>query len=340
MKKLLNVFGILVAWLLSIALVVMLIVTPILFSALSLLNADTITKVVTDTLSYVADHAGGEPSAENAQVMTLSNTNQSASAEDAGKDMLESVFGDKISQEHIEAILSSNAAKELIEAYTDDLTNAITGGSQEASFNADKIKSIVNNNIDEIVEGLQKNIPELADTDVAELKSNIQKAVEENAEEIVNALPKPEEIKEQLIDDNPVLEAAIEIIAMKNTIKLAVIGVIVLLSVLIFVCRIPRLRGFRWLAVNLFIGGGFAALVTSGLMAGKSAIGEFTKEADAQLAGLVESLVGAFANGMLVRTIVMLVAGGVLLTAYILINRFRTKKTVATEEIPLGETQV
>lgn len=340
MKKLLNVLGILVAWLLSIALVVMLIVTPILFSALSLLNADTITKVVTDTLSYVADHAGGEPSAENAQVMTLSNTNQSASAEDAGKDMLESVFGDKISQEHIEAILSSNAVKELIEAYTDDLTNAITGGSQEASFNADKIKSIVNNNIDEIVEGLQENIPELADTDVAELKSNIQKAVEENAEEIVNALPKPEEIKEQLIDDNPVLEAAIEIIAMKNTIKLAVIGVIVLLSVLIFVCRIPRLRGFRWLAVNLFVGGSFAALVTSGLMAGKSAIGEFTKEADAQLAGLVESLVGAFANGMLVRTIVMLVAGGVLLTAYILINRFRTQKTVATEEIPLGETQV
>ena len=169
MKKTLNVLGIIVAWLLSIVLVLMLLVTPIVFSALSLLNGQTITKVVTDVFTAGQE---AQPSAEKVEVVTLSNTTQSAVAEDVGKDLLTGMFGDSVSQEQIGAILSSNAAKELIEAYTGDLTNAITGGNQAATFNADKIKSIVNENIDEIVQVLQANIPECANMSAEELKNN------------------------------------------------------------------------------------------------------------------------------------------------------------------------
>ena len=49
-KKICNVFGILLAWLLSIVLVVMLMVTPVTCSALDLLNPDTVTTVVTEVL--------------------------------------------------------------------------------------------------------------------------------------------------------------------------------------------------------------------------------------------------------------------------------------------------
>ena len=233
-----------------------------------------------------------------------------------------------------------DAVKELIEAYTGDLTNAITGGNQEASFNADKIKSIVDDNIDEIVQVLQENVPECANMSAEELKNNIQKAVNENAEQIISALPKPEELKKQLVESVPALDVAMEILAMKKTIKLAIIGAIVALSGLIFACRIPGLRGFRWLAVNLFVGGGLNLLTTVGLFVSKTAVGEIAKQAGAQAASLIGSLLGAFTNGMLIRTVVMLLAGGGLLTAYIFIKKAKAKKLAmeaVLEELPAEE---
>ena len=337
MKKTLNVLGIIVAWLLSIVLVLMLLVTPIIFSALSLLNGQTIAKVVTDVFTAGQE---AQPSAETAEIVTLSNTTQSAAAEDAGKDLLAGMFGDSVSQEQMSAIMSSNAVKELIEAYTGDLTNAITGGNQAAAFNADKIKSIVNENIDEIVQVLQANVPECANMSAEELKNNIQKTVNENAEQIINALPKPEELKKQLVESVPALEAAMEILAMKKTIKLVIIGAIVVLSGLIFACRIPGLRGFRWLAVNLFVGGGLNLFTTVGLLISKSAVSQIAKEAGTQAASLVGTLLGAFTNGMLIRTVVMLLAGGGLLTVYILIKKAKAKKLAVEailEELPTEE---
>ncbi len=336
MKKTLNVLGIITAWLLSIVLVVMLLVTPMVFSSLSLLNAQTITKAVTDIFTAGQE---SQPSAESGEIVTLSNTTQSA-AEDAGKDLLAGMFGDAVSQEQIGAIMSSKAARELLEAYTGDLTNAITGGNQEANFTAGKLKSIVNDNIDEIVQILQTNIPECAEMDTTELKSSILKAVDEGAEEIVKALPKPEEIMEQLVENNPALEMAKDILAMKKTIKLVVIGVIVVLSGLIFACRIPGLRGFRWLAVDLFIGGGINAFTTVGLLVSQSAVSEIAKEAGAQVAGLIGSLLSSFTTGMLVRTLVMLAFGGALLAAYILLKKQKEKKLAAAllaEEAPAVE---
>ena len=337
MKKTLNVLGIIVAWILSIVLVLMLLVTPIDFSTLSLLNGQTIAKVVTEV--FTAGQAA-QPSAESVEIVTLSNTTQAAAAEDVGKDILAGMFGDSVSQEQIGAIMSSNAVKELIEAYTGDLTNAITGGNQEASFNADKIKSIVDDNIDEIVQVLQENVPECANMSAEELKNNIQKAVNENAEQIISALPKPEELKKQLVESVPALDVAMEILAMKKTIKLAIIGAIVALSGLIFACRIPGLRGFRWLAVNLFVGGGLNLLTTVGLFVSKTAVGEIAKQAGAQAASLIGSLLGAFTNGMLIRTVVMLLAGGGLLTAYIFIKKAKAKKLAmeaVLEELPAEE---
>ena len=327
MKKVLNVVGIFAAVILSIVLVLMLLATPIIFSTLSLLNGQTVTKVVTDMFTAGQE---AQPSAEKAEIVTLSNTTQTA--ENVGEDLLAGMFGDAVSQEQLSAILSSNAAKELIEAYTGDLTNAITGSNKAAAFNADKIKSIVNDNIDEIVQVLQANVPECANMSADELKTNIQKAVNENAEEIVNSLPKPEEIKQQLVESVPALETAMNILEMKNTIKLAIIGVIVVLSGLIFVCRIPGMRGFRWLAVDLFVAGGLNLLTSVGLLFSKSAVGEIAKEAGVQIANMVGSLLSTFTGGILIRAVVMLVAGGGLLTTYIFIKKAKAKKVATAEE--------
>lgn len=335
MNKTWNVLGIIGAWILSIVLVLMLIVTPIAFSALSLLNAETITKVVSGAL---VGSAASQPSAESWEVTRLSEV---SAPENPAENALAGMFGDQLTQEQVDKILSSKLVKDFVKSYTDDLTNAFIDGAEGQSLNAEKVKSIVNDNLDEIVGILQEVVPECAQMDKEELKSSIRKAVDEGAEKIVQALPKPEEIRQQVAQQNPALETALKILAQKNTIKLAVIGAIVLISALIFLCRLPAFRGLRWLAVDLFVGAGFGGFVSVGLVVSASAVTEIAKQSGEQIAGIVGTLLSAFTSGMFARTAVMLVAGGLLLATYIVIKKQKAKKMQAeeapAEEAPIGE---
>lgn len=326
MNKTWNVLGIIGAWILSIALVLMLIVTPIVFSALSLLNADTITKVVSGALMVVGD-AASQPSAETFEVTRLSEV---STPENPAENALAGMFGNQLTKEQTEKILESNLVKDFVKNYTDDLTNAFVGGAEGQSFNADKVKSIVNDNLDEIVGILQEVVPECAKMDKEELKANIRKAVDEGAEKIVQALPKPEDIRQEIIQQNPAMESALKVLAQKNQIKLAVIGAIILISALIFLCRLPEFRGLRWLAVDLFVGAGFGAFVSVGLIVSSSAVAEIAKQSGEQVAGIIGTLLSAFTSGMFTRTAVMLIAGGLFLAGYIVIKK--KKSNIEQEE--------
>ena len=315
MNKTWNVLGIIGAWILSIALVLMLMVTPIVFSAVSLLNAETITKVVSGAL---VSGTSDQPSAQTWEVTRLSEV---STPENPAENALAGMFGDQLTQEQMDKLLSSNLMKDFVKSYTDDLANAFIDGAEGQSFNAEKVKSIVNDNLDEIVGILQEVVPEFAQMDKETLKSSIQKAVDEGAEKIVQALPKPQELRQQIAQQNPALETALKIIAQKDKIKLAVIGAMVLLSALIFLCRLPEFRGLRWLAVDLFVGAGFGAFVSVGLVISSSAVSEIAKRSGEQIAGIVGALLSAFTSGMFTRTAVMMVAGGLLLAAYIFIKK-------------------
>lgn len=325
MKKPLDTLGAIAAWLLSMVLVVTLLVTPILFSTLSLLNANTVTKVVSGLLTTGQDEQ--KPQVEAPQIQKLSNVTKTAdTAEDVGKDVLSDLFGDDLTPDQVSAILNSKAAKELIEAYTEDLTGAFAGSDQAASLNAEKVKSIVNENIDDIVEVLQKNVPELADKSAEELKQEITKAVDENADKFVEALPDPADLKQQLSEENPMLETAMIVIGKRDTVKLALIAAILVLSGLIFACRLPGTRGFSWLAVDLFTAGGLGMLITVALKMASSALGSSIDTYGADMVSLVGVLLGSFTTGMFVRYGVMLAFGGILLTAYILLKKIQAKK--------------
>ena len=325
MKKPLDTLGAIAAWLLSMVLVVTLLVTPILFSTLSLLNANTVTKVVSGLLTTGQDEQ--KPQVEAPQIQKLSNVTKTAdTAEDVGKDVLSDLFGDNLTPDQVSAILNSKAAKELIEAYTEDLTGAFAGSDQAASLNAEKVKSIVNENIDDIVDVLQKNVPELADKSAEELKQEITKTVNENADKFVEALPDPADLKQQLSEENPMLETAMIVIGKRDTVKLALIAAILVLSGLIFACRLPGTRGFSWLAVDLFTAGGLGMLITVALKMASSALGSSIDTYGADLVSLVGVLLGSFTTGMFVRYGVMLAFGGILLTAYILLKKIQAKK--------------
>lgn len=313
-----NVLCIILAWILSVALVLMLLVTPILLSALSLLNAGTITKAVTDALTQSLTPSQEQTSAGYG-VTNLSTGTQTTGA-NAAQGVLEEMLGDQVSPDVMEKLLTSNAVKEFVQTYTGDLANAFTGSSKAPQFNAEKVKAIINDNMDEIIAIAKEVKPDLSEDEIAKLKDTIRTKVDEKAEEIVQALPKPEELKNQIMESSPELEMIFQVLAMKNTIKLAIIGAVVLVSALIFLCRFRGFRGLRWLAVDLFVGGGMNALVSAGLLLGASAAEQVVTDQPV-IAGLITSLIGSFATGVTVRTVVMLLAGGALLTAYLFIKK-------------------
>lgn len=336
MKKALNIVGIFFAWILSFLLVFMLITAPLILSTLSLINADTITNAITDSLT--AGRSQQEPQAgAEAELVRLSNVSEAQTSANV-QDILAGMFGDDIPTEQLEAILSSNVVKEFIESYTEDLTAAFVDGAESGQFNAEKIKAIVNDNMDEIVDILQEFVPEYANMDEAELIANIQKALDEGAEALAQALPNPQEFRDEIMKNSPEMEAVLQLIAKKNNIRLAIIGAIVLVSALIFLCRLCGFRGFRWLAVDLFVGAGFNGLFCAGLSSVVAMLKEFLAD-NAIVAGLVESLLSAFTTGMIVRTVVMALSGGALLAAYILLKKFLAKKALQLETAQPAQEQ-
>ena len=111
-----------VAKILSVVLVLVLMVTPVLLSALSMLSLNTITKVVTEAVGQIS--AKQTENIEDSSV--LSEGIQQA------KSAVEDIFGEHLNQKSLDKMMDSNAAKEVIAIYTEDLTNALTGSNKQS----------------------------------------------------------------------------------------------------------------------------------------------------------------------------------------------------------------
>ncbi len=327
-KKIFNVLGIIAAWILSIALVIMLMVTPIVLSTLSLLDVNTLVDTVTDVL--VEQIAPSKESAATYEVTRLANESGAVSGTvQSGESVLTSIFGDQVSPEVMEKILASNAAKQFIAAYADGFANALTGKGN-TQIDAALVKKIINDNIDEVIELVKLASPSAANMSIEELKQKILESADKTAEDITKAMPQPEQIKNAVLEENPELETVLQVIARKDAIQAVYVGTVAVLCILIFLCRLPGYRGFRWLATDLFVGGGFCALQSVGLLVAapmlKNITGEPTFDA------LIASLATKFTTGVAVRTGVMLVCAVALLVAYIFIKKALDKKAAAPKE--------
>lgn len=316
-KGIFNVLGIILAWIFSLVLVFMLTVAPTAMTALSMLDVDTVTGVLTDALEDTVK----EDSAANIEITRLSETSQ---APDGGN-VLEQMLGDKFAPEVLRTILSSNAAKEFLEAYTKDLANAVSGKNDAPLVNAQLLKTLAAEHIDEMVNVARMIDPALSEEDTEKLKTAILQGVEEKAEEFINAIPKPAQIMEEMTRTNPAVEKLLQLIALRDTVKLIIIGIIAGLSALIFLCRIPGFRGLRWISTDLFTAFGTNVMICLPLLLGKTVT---EKLLGAELAGnsLVAALIGTFTKGMVIRTAVLLVAAIVLLVVYKMLKKRRNKK--------------
>lgn len=300
-KKILNVFGILLAWILSLVLIPMLMVSPLLFSGISFVQPDNMVEMVTDV-----DISQLIPDFEAV----------------GGGDLTETEV------EQIEKILNTDAVKEFITVYTKDVTNSLFGIEATPGFTPELFMEIVDDNIDELIEVFKAVDPELSDVPVEELETEVREFISENTAEMLESLPAPETVREQLVENNPEMETALKIWGQMDMIKWVIVGVTVILAVLIFLCRLFGFRGFRWLAVDLFIASAFSGLLCAPLIATPDLLTGLL-EGNEGLAGILGTAISGFAEGMVIRTAIMFVSGIALLTVYLLIKSARKKKQAA-----------
>jgi len=327
--KIWNICGIILAWLLSIVMVVMLIGAPMAFSALSLLEPDNIAEAVSNALfSEDAENKAGDTVAETIM-------------EQVDMESIEQIIGEKVDEDVINDILRSDALEGLLHTYAKDLTNAITGSSKKALFTADKLVEAVEDNIDEIVDVIDDAYDGLSATQKKDLKRVIVAKVENNADDIVKAMPSTEEIREAVLDSGDFVESVLDFLAKRNTAKLILISAIVLVSLLIFLLRLPTFKGLRWLSSNLFSAGGVNVAICLFLSLGSSLVLGITDALESldivAVDSIAENVLSAFTTGVIIRTVVIFVAAVVLLVAYILIKIFCRKKR-AKKEAPVVET--
>ena len=301
-KKVLNAFGIIFASILSIVLVLMLIVSPIFFSARSLIKPEQIANLVTN-LDYKEILSQGE--------------------------IADKIADSEVNSDAMAAILSSPIAEEAIELYVTDITKAITGDFEQAGFTVEELKRIINENIDEAVEIVKEVAPEDSEATDEELKELITQTIDEHGEEIINELPSPEEFKELIDSDNdiPISDIFNDLNSFTTSV-LPIISAIVLISGLIFVCRLWKFKGVIWLSVDLYIASVILAILCI-LIKSTSILTEAISDLSSELSGVLASIVSMFANGLILRTVIMFVIGVGMTVGHIYIKKYYKNKQLA-----------
>lgn len=302
-KKVLNVFGIIFAWILSIVLVIVLFVSPITLSAMSVATPKNLAQIVRGI--------------ELPQLLEI-----------AGEDLIDP------ENEEMAALLSTNTVQELYDIYMTNVLSILDSDIVPEALTEEKLQDIAHRNIDEFYQMALSEMPDLGLLPEEEAKQKLEAELVDGLKEMTGSLPSAEELKQMLTQD-PTVATAFEVLNIMDTAKLIFVGVIVMLSALIFVCRLFGFRGFRWLSVDLFVASGLAGLVCAGLGMSSALVEGLV--ADSPIAGLfVGKLLGSFTTGVYIRTGIMLVSAVALLVVYILIKKVLAKKAA----VPVAEPVV
>ena len=202
-------------------------------------------------------------------------------------------------EEIMKKLAKSEAAKELIATYTEDVLNAATGVDNVPGLTADTVLDILQPHMEEIANIVKDSIPEDVEIDSEKLESAINKAASTVLPSLVDALPSAENMANTIIDqENPAVVAIMDGLKFVRSgyLRLAAIGVAVVLSLLIFLLRLPGFSGLRWVGSEVLSGalviGALAFFLQTQQMI--DILRSFVNEATVFVAPLLSELSAAF----------------------------------------------
>ncbi len=286
MKTILNVLGVLLAIPVSLLLVVWLLVAPVLNSAAALVQPDTVKQIIRD-IDYDA--------------------------------ILEDAMAET---PQLEELMKTEMVADLVELYMKDLFAQFEGKTAGTIFHEQAIRDTVEANMDELVPMFREVLEEEADGEFnpdnlsdADLQKLILEMLDEQLPELMKDIPTAESLG--LTDPN--IRTAVQLLR-SYRLKMAVVLVTVVLSVLLFLFRIYRLRGFIWLSVVYFITAGLTLVMSQGM---SLAVAMMPTEA----AVIGEQLLAVMAGKLLIGAGIYAVVAIASVVAAVLYHNYLQKQT-------------
>ncbi len=253
-----NVVTIILAVLISIMLVVLAAVTPVYTSLSALVKPENVVKVVTNVGKALIEAEVQEGSGEgDAQDVIADDAEFGTAVENyMGKiqefvscqALVDGALSEfELNDASIIDLIDSNAVQEIVTVYAQDVCKYLLEGVAEHNLTEAKVKEILTDNFDEIFVIAKQSKTFTATEDV--IKARLERAIEENAKGISEAVPTVEEIT-KVVKGNIVLALRIFLNPIVTPI---LIGACVLLAVLLYVCRREKFGGFLWLGIDIGI---------------------------------------------------------------------------------------
>lgn len=249
------------------------------------------------------------------------------------KDAIEE-FG--IPTDVVNELVSSKAVSELLGLFAEDVSAALTGEElEQSSITPDAIKSIVNDNIDEIFDIVKNTANEefsedISDEDIKQVKDEIIKAVNENADEIVESLPDVKEIVTVMeVEDAQIIKTILG-----PTITIILLAVAAVLAGLIYACRFRNFNALLWLGIDFGSAGLIVTLITAFI--GSKFISALITDMISINGTVVDSVIKVYTNGLITGLIILFVLCAVFITGYVLLKKFVLNKKPIEEiaELP------
>ena len=221
--------------------------------------------------------------------------------------------------EAVNEIMQSDVVKELIEGTTDGIYSVLMGDENAKLLSEDDIIDIFDDNIDEILDIVEEYSPEEIDRD--EIEDELRVAINENASEIVSALPKTEDISNEM---TPEVELITEIVV-GPTLTVIFGGISLVLALIIFALRHRRCGGLTWIGTAGIISSILMLFTTVGIKA--LDLDNFT-DIDTMSAGLINSIVSVLADKMIIALCITLVISVVCIAVSTIVKSVTSKKEV------------
>ena len=263
LKGIANVFGILLALVLSLVLFVMLITTPLASAAGSFMQTETLKKVVKNI-----DYA--ELFTDMEIVGDMSETG--------------------LDPEMIATLMESGMVEDIVELYADGVFDMLEGKTDEIALSAETVNGILQKYLDDIVPIVKAMIPAEYPVPDEMIRSMTSEMLKEYSGEITGMLPAAEDL-----GINREIVMAVNMLR-DGTVLMGIIGVVGVLSILILLCRFVRFKGFMWLGVVYMIGGVISFLAS---MSMGDAVKSVVAAAEPGLEAVITPITGIIAAEMM-----------------------------------------
>lgn len=303
MKKVFNVFGIILAVIFSLVLIPTLLLTPIWQGFSGLLEPAFIESVATEIVEEI-----------DLSEISLNDPELMQELTEAG-----------ISPEAAEAILTSDTVRQAVQLLGHDFSQVLLGGFESSSLTEAELQRIVTENRDELVQILRLMEPQdsAALTD-EQLGQALDMYVQSEGGALITEL---NAMMLQLQTDLHTEYAELMMLLQGPIVLTVLLGLIALLAVLIFLCRWPHQEGLLWLGIDAAL----ASLPVLGIAVSiKGAqITDALTQGTGVPGGVFAPVLRHAGNTILIGGVILLAAAVLLIALFILLRDRRMKKAAA-----------